>query len=190
VHVLDPPDVMDGIHVDPPPDRLALHVADQVTLVPTGVDAVVRIEELHGQDSRILAPQGNDPGIGLGHVVGVLLGVVDHDPLEGAVGLKGDEGRGVLVAGPLGHQEGRAVLSGLGQSRVAEAVVCGHGPPDAGQGDGLGHGQVAGKEVVAPRGAHDAAARLPCSVQGLLKRRRIVRLAVTDRTEVPDMPFA
>jgi len=81
VDVLDAADVVDGV-TKIRGEGLALDVADQVTLVPAGVDPVVRIEELHGQDGRILAPHGNGPGIGPGYVVGDLLGIVEDYALE------------------------------------------------------------------------------------------------------------
>ena len=79
--VLDPADVVDGVHADAAPQRLALDVADQVALVMRGVDAVVGIEHLDVEHGRVLAPHGDGPGIGLGLFVDVLLGIVEHDAL-------------------------------------------------------------------------------------------------------------
>ena len=47
-----------------------------------------------------------------------------------------DEGRPVFLAGAFGHEEGRAIIRGLGQATVAEAVVRGNGLPEARQRDG------------------------------------------------------
>ena len=44
MHVLDPPDVVDHVHIDAPSQGLAVHVPDQVPLIATGIDAVVGVK--------------------------------------------------------------------------------------------------------------------------------------------------
>ena len=67
---------------------------------------------------------------------------------------------------------------GLGASAVADAVVGGHRFPDARQRHGVGHVQVPGEEVDAPRGHDRAAARLAQPLERLLEGGRVVGLAV------------
>src|SRR5205814_746464 len=63
VDVLDPPDVVDGVHVNAAPQRLTLDIADEMALVLTGINAVVRVQQFDLQHRGILASHGNRPQI-------------------------------------------------------------------------------------------------------------------------------
>src|ERR1017187_5518752 len=65
MHVLYPPDVEDHIHVDAPPERLAMDIPDQVPLIVAGIDSVVRIEQFHREHGGNLPPPRTRPGIRL-----------------------------------------------------------------------------------------------------------------------------
>src|SRR5439155_606224 len=65
-----------------------------------------------------------------------------------------DEGRPVFLAGAFGHEEGRAIISGLWQATVAEAVVRGNGLPEARQSEGGGYVEMTREEKNAVPG-HD-----------------------------------
>ena len=178
VDVFDPSDVVDGVDQDAAPQRLAVDVADQVPLVPRGVDAVEGIEQLHLQHGRVLAAHGDGPGIGLRDVVLILLRIVEDHALERAVGVQRDEGGSVLAAGALGDQKGGAVVGGFGLAAVADAVVGGDRLPDAGQRHPARDAEVAGKEVGAAGGLHGPAAGLGRRVECRLESGRVVDLAV------------
>ena len=150
--VLDAADVVDRVNKDAAAERLALDVADQMALVVRSVDPRVGIEQFHVEHRRILASHGDGIGIRAGHIVRLLLRVVEHDALERAVGVERDEGRPGLAAGSLGDQEGRAVVGRLWQSPVTEAVVGGDRFPDARERDGRRHVQVPCEEVLRPAG--------------------------------------
>ena len=77
-------------------------------------------------------------GYGLGGLVGHLLRIVQHHALERAVGVERDEGRAILLARAFGDQKRGAVVGGLGQAAVADAVVRRNRLPDAVQGDAVG----------------------------------------------------
>ena len=79
MHVLDPADVVDPIHDDPSAQRLAGNVADQVTVVLSGVDAVVRVEQFDLKDCGVIAAHGDGVGILRGDLFGLLAGIVEHD---------------------------------------------------------------------------------------------------------------
>src|ERR1035438_530273 len=81
MHVLDAPDVEDHVHADAAPQRLAMHVPDQVPLIVPGIDAVVRVEQLHRDYGGILAAHRNRPGVRLRLLGRVLLGIEDHHTL-------------------------------------------------------------------------------------------------------------
>ena len=94
--VLDAADVVDCVDPDAHPQGLALDVADQVPLVGGGVDPLVGVEQLDVEHRRVLAAHGDGPGVGLGHVVLMLVRVVDDHALQCAVGVQGEEGGGVV----------------------------------------------------------------------------------------------
>ena len=185
--VLDPADVVDLVDEDAATERLALDVADQVALVMRSIDPRVGIEHFHVEHRRVLASHGDGVGIGAGRLVRLLLGVVQHDALERAVGVERDEGRPALAARPLGDQEGRAVVGRLRESAVADPVVGGDRFPDACQRDRRGHVQVPCEEVRAPRRQDLAAASLGRGIHRLLEGRRVVVLAVSLRPEISDV---
>ena len=185
--VLDPADVVDRVDPDAGLQGLALHVADQVPLVAGGVDAVVGVEQLDVEHGRVLAAHRDGPGVGLGHVVDVLVRVVDHHAPERAVGVEREEGGGVFLAGVCGDEERCAVVGRLRHAAVAHAGVRGHRGPDALERHRRGDVQAAREEVVAARRVHDAAARLAGGVEGLLEGRGVVGLAVAQGAMVADV---
>ena len=95
-----------------------------------------------------------------------------------------DEGRPVFLAGAFGHEEGRAIISGLWQATVAEAVVRGNGLPEARQRDGGGHVEMTREEKIAAPGQHRATACLGRGVKRLLQGSRVVGLAIGSRAEM------
>ena len=190
VDVFDAADVVDRVDEHPPPQRLALDVADQVTLVVRSVDPRVRIEQFHVEHRRILAAHGDRIRVRARHVVAFLFGIVEHHALERAIRGERDEGRSVLAARTLGDQEGRAVVGGLGQSPVAQAVVGGHRLPDPRQRNSRGHAQVSGEEVRAARSHDRAAAILGRGVHRLLESGCVVGLPVAFGPKLPHVERA
>src|SRR5437660_584970 len=85
MNVLNSADVENVIHKDAAAKRLALNIADEMALVMGGVDAIVRIKELHREHGWIFSAHGNSPGIGLGFISGILVGIINDHAFEGAV---------------------------------------------------------------------------------------------------------
>ena len=57
--------------------------------------------------------------------------------------------------------------------------MCGHRLPGSFQRDSIGNREMAGKKEVAGSGEYGSAADLACLIEGLLKGRRIVGLAIS-----------
>ncbi len=129
VHILDPADVVNVVHVDPAAQGLALHIADQMTFVVRRIDAVVGIQQLDGQDSWILSTHRYGPGIGLRNIVDLLIGIIKDHAFEGAVMAQGDEGGSLLLPAVLCNEKSGSVVGRLGRSYIPHAHMRGNGLP-------------------------------------------------------------
>jgi len=76
VHILDASDVIYVVNQDSPADWLAVYIANEVALIPAGVDSIIWVEHFYGEDGWILASHCDGPGIWFGDIVHVLLRVV------------------------------------------------------------------------------------------------------------------
>jgi hypothetical protein len=187
VDVLDPPDVVNVIHQDAAPQRLPVNVADQVTLVPRGVNAVVGIQQFDREHRRVLAAHRDGVGIWLRLFVRVLVRIVDDHALERAVVVQREERRAVFLARAIRSPETSCRRQwASAQTGVADAVVGGNGFPHALERNGGRDVQVASEEVIAPWRGHHAATRLASSIECLLKRSRVIGPAIGFRAEVVD----
>ena len=123
VHVLDPPDVVDAVHVNTPPQGLAVDIPDQVPLVLAGVNAVVGVEQLHCEHRRVLAAHRDRPGIWLRLLGRVLLGIINNDALQRAVVIQGDKGGSILLASTLGDEKRGAVVRRFDRASISNPRV-------------------------------------------------------------------
>ena len=111
MHIFNPTDVVDAVDKDSQMERLAMHVADECTLVAAGVDAIVRIEQFDIDDRRIVAAHLNCKGVGnrfwfLDH----LIGVIDADAVYGAVGIELNKRRCLFVVGAAADEENSLIF--------------------------------------------------------------------------------
>ena len=163
-----------------------MHIPDQMPLVVPSIYAIVRVQQFDCQHRRILPTHGDRPGIGLRLLARVLLWVIDDDAFQRAVVVQRNESRPVLLPAALRDQKGGAVVRRLRRAGIPKPDVGRDRFPDALQRHCVGHVEVPGEEVIATRGIDDAASGLPRRVEGLLKGRRVVRLAVTLGAEIAD----
>ena len=96
-------------------------------------------------------------------------------------------GGSVFAAGSLGDEKSGAVVGRLGQPSVANSVVCRDRFPDALQGDGVRHVQMAFEAVGAAWRLDDAPAGSSGRVEGSLECGGIVRRSVTLGAELTDV---
>jgi hypothetical protein len=75
-----------------------------VALVLARVDALIGIEQLNIENSRVLASHRNGPGVSKGNVVRDMLGVEDGQPANRAVGIQCKERLSFFVPAARGHK--------------------------------------------------------------------------------------
>ena len=117
VHVLDPANIVDSIDPDPAAQRLSTDVSDVVAFVAAGVDALIGIEQFQIESRGILAPHGNGPWIGDGRSIDNLLGIIDRQATDGAVGIQGEERVAVFASRPAVTSNAVPTSPGLGCPR-------------------------------------------------------------------------
>src|SRR6185436_3425143 len=153
--VLDPADVVDGVHEDAAAQGLTLNVPDEVPFIACRVYTIIRIEQFDGENGGVLAPHGYGPRIWPGLLGGRLFRVINNDAFQSAVIVERDERRRVLAVLAFRHQEGRAFICRLGEPLIANTDVRGNGFPNAFQSDGIGHVQMASEKVITAGGLDD-----------------------------------
>ena len=176
--VLQAANVVNVVHINSAPQRLAGNVAQQMPLAPADVYAVVWIEHFDLQHGGVFAAGRNGVRIGLRLLIGRLPRVVKHHAAERAVIVEPDKRRAALVSLVFRDQKGGAVIRRFVPAGVPQAEMRGHGFPQALQSHRRGNIQMAGEKVIAALRLHRSSAHLAGRVQRFLKGRRIVTDAV------------
>ena len=181
VAVLDAADVVALIDIKTAEDRIAIHIADQVPRGPLHADALVGIQQQAIEHGRVLGVAGVDARRirDRRHIRLFPFRVCNNDSGDGGViAAQTNEGL-VLGVAPSGKGLQDRALQVAGRRR-AEGPLQRHA---------AGNNQIAVDAKFARRNIHDSAAGLARLIEGLLKRRGAVGLAVADGAGIRNLPL-
>jgi len=116
----DAADVVYGVDPNAPAQGLTSDVPNVVALIVTGVDTLVRIEQLQVEGCWILASHGNGPGIRDGLAIKYLIRVINCQAADRTIRIQSEKRLSFLMPLTSRYEQSAPVLSWLRLPMIPE----------------------------------------------------------------------